>query len=378
MDDLGAFLGELRRRLDDPARDGSGVAVATIVRHRGSTPRKTGAKMLIDPSGAQVGTVGGGCGEAEVMGYAQRVLATRTPQRVEVSLLEEDGWESPSICGGVLDVFVERAGEDLGGIRRAELFAVLDDARERGRGIAIVTVTKAPVAQAALAGRKTLVDERGVQSFPLGEPELDRAAVEGALAAVARGEPGEAVLGDGDEEDAARLLVEPLVAPPELVVVGAGHVGQALARLAPHAGFAVTVLDDRASWANPRRLPDARRIVVDDPRTALAGLAPHRARYVVLVTRGHRLDADCLRVALGLELAYLGMIGSRRRVARILERLAEDGFDAERLARVRAPIGLDVGAETPGEIAVAILAEMIDVRRRGRAGTAALSARRRG
>src|SRR5690554_6657111 len=266
MDDLGAFLDELRRRLDEPTRDGSGVAIATIVRHRGSTPRKTGAKMLIDPSGAQLGTVGGGCGEAEVVARAQRVLATRAAQRIEVSLLEEDGWESPSICGGVLDVFIERADDEVGGIPRAALFAALAEARESARGVAIVTVTAAPPEQRALVGRKTLVDERGVQSFALGEPELDRAAVEAALAALARGAPGEASVGDEDEAEATRLFVEPLVATPELVIVGAGHVGQALARLAPHAGFAVTVLDDRATWANPHRLPDARRIVVDDPR----------------------------------------------------------------------------------------------------------------
>ena len=104
VDDLDAFLSELRRRLADPARGGRDVVVASIVRDRGSTPRKAGAKMLIDPSGAQLGTVGGGCGEAEVTSRAHRVLATGEPQRIEVSLLEEDGWESPSICGGVLDV----------------------------------------------------------------------------------------------------------------------------------------------------------------------------------------------------------------------------------------------------------------------------------
>jgi xanthine dehydrogenase accessory factor len=372
MDDLGGFLDELRRRLDDPARGGAAVAVASIVRHRGSTPRKTGAKMLVDPAGTQVGTVGGGCGEAEVLRDAQRVLATRTPRRIEVSLLEdEEGWESPSICGGVLDVFVEHAAEELGGVPRGEIFAIVDEARARGRGVAIVSVTAAHGSRATLVGRKTLVDDRGVQSHPLGEPELDRAAIDEALGALARGEAGEATVGD---DGATRLFVEPLVEKPELVVVGAGHVGQALARLAPQAGFAVTVLDDRASYANPRRIPEARRIVVGDPRCALVELAPHRARYVVLVTRGHRLDADCLRVAVGLELAYLGMIGSRRRVARILEHLAEEGVAAERLARVRTPIGLDIGAETPGEIAVAILAEMIDVRRSGRASAVALSA----
>jgi len=372
MDDPATFLAELQRRLADPVRAGRRLAVATIVRHRGSTPRKTGTKMLIDPSGRHVGTVGGGCGEAEVMARAQRVVATGDALRFEVSLLEEDGWESPSICGGVLDVFVEAVGERVGSISAVDLFAALDAARVRGLGVATVTVTAAPRDRAQLVGRKTVVDERGVQSFPLDDPELDRSAVDAALRALARGEVGEHVPRDG-----FALLVEPLVATPELVVVGAGHVGQALARLAPLAGFAVAVLDDRVSFANPLRLPDARCIVVDDPRRSLATLPPHRDRSIVLVTRGHRLDAECLRVAIGLDWTYLGMIGSRRRVRRILEHLEEDGADASRLARVRAPIGLDIGAETPGEIGVAILAEIIDVRRRGRAAVAALSGHRR-
>jgi xanthine dehydrogenase accessory factor len=368
MDDLASFFDQLRRRLDDPSRGASDLAIASIVRHRGSTPRKTGAKMLIDPSGAHMGTVGGGCGEAEVMSRAHRVLATHSAQRLEVSLLEEDGWESPSICGGVLNVFLEPAGSDIGTIPRDEFFAAIDDARARALGLAIVSVTATARGREELLGRKTLVDERGVQAYPLGDEALDLAAVEEALRALRLGEPAERVV-DGDWH----VFIEPLVATPELVVVGAGHVGQALTRVAPQAGFAVTVIDDRASFANPLRLPDARTILVADPRTTLAELPPRRDRAIVLVTRGHRLDAECLRVAVGLEVAYLGMIGSRRRVRRILEHLAADGIDAERLARVRAPIGLDIGAETPGEIAVAILAEIIDVRRRGRARAVALS-----
>jgi xanthine dehydrogenase accessory factor len=372
MDDLETFLAELRRRLADPAREGRALAVASIVRHRGSTPRKSGAKMLIDPSGRHVGTVGGGCGEAEVMSRAHRVLATRQAQRFEVNLLEEDGWESSSICGGVLDVFLEPVDDQIGAIPVVELFATIEGARSRGLGLALVSVTATPRDGRALLGRKTVVDERGVQSFPLGDPILDPAAVDEALRALARGEPGEHVVAPG-----WTLFVEPLIATPELVVVGAGHVGQALARLAAHAGFAVTVLDDRASFANPLRLPDARSIVVADPRASLAALPPRRDRSIVLVTRGHRLDAECLAVAVGLDWSYLGMIGSRRRVRRILEHLEGDGVDLLRLRLVRAPIGLDIGAETPAEIGVAILAEIIDARRRGHARVVSLSQRAR-
>jgi xanthine dehydrogenase accessory factor len=363
MDDVAGFLDALRRRLDEGGRTRPALAIASVVRSRGSTPRKPGAKMLVDPAGPQLGTIGGGCGEAEVLARAQRVLATGEPSLVEVSLLEEDGWESPSICGGLLDVFVERVGEQIGGVPRGDFFAALDAARGDGRAAAIVTLIGASRSDAAASrvGRKCIVDERGGQVFPFADERADELAVAAAIESLATSRPV-----DREETDAARLrvFVEPVCEPPELVLVGAGHVGSALVRLASHAGFAVTVLDDRATFANPVRLPDAHAILVGDPRELLAALPPRRDRYVVLVTRGHRLDADCLRVALEADLAYLGMIGSRRRVARIREWMLEQGASPERLERLHAPIGLDIGAETPAEIAVSILGEMVTTRRR--------------
>lgn len=374
MDDLVSFFAALRARLGEGGSNRPPVAVATVVRARGSTPRKAGARMLIDPAGSLLGTIGGGCGEAEVLARAQRVIATGESALLEISLLEEDGWESPSICGGVLDVFIERAGREIGGIACESLFAALESVRESGRALAVVTLVAAP-RQGPMAdriGRKCVVDERGVRQFSLGDESSDERAVVAALESLETSRPVDL---RGEAPSSPRLFAEPFCPAPELVVVGAGHVGAALTRLASHTGFAVRVLDDRASFANPARLPDACVIEVGDPRERLRALAPHPERYVVLVTRGHRLDADCLRIAVEMDLAYLGMIGSRRRVARIRSWLLGQGVAAESVARVHAPIGLEIGAETPAEIAVAILAEMIAERRRGRACTAAVSRR---
>jgi xanthine dehydrogenase accessory factor len=361
MEGVAAFLAELRDRLDRAPAGSAGVAVASVVRTRGSTPRKTGAKLLLDPLGGTAGTIGGGCGEAEVVGRARRVLGTGRPELCEVSLIEEDGFESPSVCGGTLEVWIERYGDSVGGIGRDRFFALLDQAHLAGTGMAIVTVIAAGRGEARRRwlGRKTVVDERAVQEARLGDEIIDAQAVDLALESIARARP----LGVDLEEHGLRLFAEPLVEPPELVVVGAGHVGAALVAIAARAGFAVTVIDDRPSFANPRRLPDATRILVEEPPRALAALAPRRDRHVVLVTRGHRLDASCLEVALRHDLAYLGMIGSRRRVRRIREWLVERGADPARLDSVHAPIGLDIAAETPAEIAVAILAEVIASRR---------------
>jgi len=354
MDDMPAFLDEVRRRLALRA-ESTGLVVASVVRSRGSTPRKVGARMLVDPTTGSLGTIGGGCGEAEVLGRAQRTLATGEPQLVEVSLLEEDGFESPSICGGVLDVLVERFDGSVGGVETIDFFGALDELRGRGP---LAVVTQLAGDRGAM-GRKTLIDHRGRQRFPLGSENANRLACEAAAEALRSGVPLARSSPDGD-----RVYAEPVAEAPEVVVVGAGHVGAAVCSIAARAGFAVTVLDDRTSYANPVRLPDAGRILVGDPRVRLTELGSRPDRHIVLVTRGHRLDAECLEVALGMDAAYVGMIGSKRRVRRIREWLQEKGTAPADLERLHAPIGLDIGAETPAEIAVAIVGEIIAGRRR--------------
>lgn len=314
--------------------------------------------MLIDPTRGTQGTVGGGCGEAEILGRAQRTLATGEPQLVEVSLLEEDGFDSEAICGGVLDVFVEKWGAEVGGVPAEEFFDGVDRVRASGPG-ALVTVVRGPV---GTVGRKALFGADAARTFSLGSSSLDVLAEEAARAVIASKQT------DWAEDQTARVYAEPIARAPELVVVGAGHVGAAVCEIAARVGFAVTVLDDRATFANAARLPDARRILVGDPRTRLADLGAGDDRHFVLVTRGHRLDAECLEVTLRLASDYVGMIGSKRRVRRIREWLADRGASSEDLERVHAPIGLDIGAETPAEIAVAIVGEIISERRRRGSG----------
>jgi xanthine dehydrogenase accessory factor len=158
------------------------------------------------------------------------------------------------------------------------------------------------------------------------------------------------------------VYIEPIEPSPALYVIGAGHVGTELARLAQTAGFEVHVVDDREKFANRERFPDAAEVLVDDIPTWLGRttLSPHA--YVVIVTRGHTNDLEALRGLAPRELRYLGLIGSRAKVARIYAALIEDGVSAEHLKRVHAPIGLDIGAVTPTEIAVSIIAELIAVK----------------
>jgi len=361
------MVGAIGRRIEAAGQ----LALATVVRTRGSTPRKKGARLLIDPLGGSCGTVGGGCGEAEVFSRAQRVLATGLPELLEVNLLEDQGWESDSICGGILDIWIERFTPEAS----AAFLSVAQSTVAQGLpGVAAALVSgdiaDGPGQRAicpllgngsGLNGSGLMeVDRRSSElSFPLGDParqaELLDVLGESPLPA---GNSGALLMGAAG----SRFWVESLSPRPELVVVGAGHVGAALAQMASLAGFSVVVLEDRSTFANPERLPGVDRIIVGDPELNLRRLPPHPTRHIVLVTRGHRMDARCLAVAAEMSVRYLGMIGSRRRVRRIVAELESAGVSAEALGSLHAPIGLSIGAETPGEIAVAILAEMIDQR----------------
>lgn len=184
-------------------------------------------------------------------------------------------------------------------------------------------------------------------------------------------------LRQGEAEDAAvEVALEPMVPAPHLIVVGAGHIAVPLARFAKTLNFVVTIIDDRARFANRERFPDADEIVVADFEQAIAQQTITAQSYLVLITRGHEHDEATLRRVVGSPAPYIGMIGSRRRVLVVFQRLAEQGVPEDFLNRVYAPIGLDIGARWPDEIALAIMAEIVNVRRGGRAASLTLRRRR--
>lgn len=241
-----------------------------------------------------------------------------------------------------------------------------------GSPIAIVTVVAGP--SDGSLGQRLIIDAATVRGS-LGVPEL-----EARVAVLARQviESGECRLQQVEHAgDSWQLFIEPFSATPELVIVGAGHIARPLCRMAVMLGFRVVVLDDRPEFASESWFPDATSVRVVDFNDAFHGVRITRFSYVVLVTRGHKYDYDCILQLLRLDVrpAYLGMIGSRRRVRATFEALVRDGVAADRLADVRAPIGLDIGAETPEEIALAIAAEIVAVRRGGSGSALALEER---
>ena len=262
------------------------------------------------------------------------------------------------------------------------------------RPFCLCTVLVARGARAPAPGQKLVVHPDGSTEGAVGPSggALERAVREAALAhlwretiTVARfrldGTPLPARRGLRDaaaEIDLVEVALEPMLPPPRLIVVGAGHIAVPLVQYAKIAGFEVTVIDDRARFANRERFPDADEIVVDDFERALAAQSITPWTYLVLVTRGHEHDEATLQRIVHSPAPYIGMIGSRRRVVLVFQRLAALRVPAEFLDRVYAPIGLDIGARTPEEIALAIMAEIVNVRRGGRAQSLALRRRRAG
>jgi xanthine dehydrogenase accessory factor len=243
-------------------REGRRGAVATIVSVRGSIPSFRTAKMLVRDDGSFVGTIGGGCVEADVWQAAREVMEEEKPRTLTFNLNQNPKYDTGLVCGGTLDIFIE-----------------------------------------------------------------------------------------------------PVLPVPVLYLFGAGHVAVNLYKVAHNAGFDVIVVDDRETYANRERFPEAREIHAEDFDQTMARLAPNESVYIVIVTRGHRDDMRVLRWAVQTPARYIGMIGSKRKVIAIYRELEKEGMPPELFDRVHAPVGLDIGAVTPEEIAVAITAELIALRR---------------
>ncbi|MBI4512817.1 MAG: XdhC family protein [Gemmatimonadetes bacterium] len=251
---------------------------------------------------------------------------------------------------------------------RAPVLSVAEAAREivaaldRAERAAVVTIVSGPSSEPL--GRRLLVT-LGSAIGHLGIPELEERAQELARECLETGERELHPVTVGG--DVWELYVESHVPRPDLIIVGAGHIAQPLCRIAAMIGFRVTVLDDRQEFARDERFPEAARVIVMNPDDPFRAVPVGADTYIVLVTRAHKYDYDCLRHLLnaGLRPAYVGMIGSRRRVRAVFEALLRDGIDPGQLETLRAPIGLDIGAETPQEIAVSIAGELIQHRRGG-------------
>jgi xanthine dehydrogenase accessory factor len=328
--------------------------LATIVRTRGSTPQKAGAKLLVRPDGTIVGTLGGGCVEADVWQESKRILGRRGDTVVRTfTLTDELAAESGLVCGGTMEILIDPVRTDplLGEIGR-EIEAAL-----RGeRSVGVATLVR-PARGEARAGRKLLVRDDGLRQGTLGDAALDELAAERM-----RGNLWKPVTETLRTAEGAEVLLETFAAHPTVVIAGAGHIAKALAPLAARMGFRVIVIDDRPQFANPDSFPDADQIIVDDHVAGLEAAPITPNSFIVVATRGHKEDDAATGAAVRSSAGYVGLVGSKRKSLLIFETLLAEGVPIERLRQVRAPVGLDIGARTPEEIALSIMAEIVMVR----------------
>lgn len=240
-----------------------------------------------------------------------------------------------------------------------EILAALESQKQAVAATVIKTVPELPGVK---AGCRLLWTPDALFGS-LGRSDLDRLVADMSGAVFAGGRPRLETL--ELEEGSVTVFLEPVLAEPDIVILGGGHVGQKVAALADLTGYRVTVVDDRPEFANEALYPPGSKVICESFTSALKRIRVTATTFVVIVTRGHRYDMECLREMALSGAAYIGMIGSRHRVKIVLEQLREEGIPAAALDRIHAPIGLDIGAETPAEIAVSIMAEIIKVYRRG-------------
>lgn len=333
---------------------GRSVARCCLVETRGSTPQKAGAAMLVFADGEQVGTLGGGCVEAEVKRSALGALDRGRAEVLAFQLDNDFGWDDGLICGGRMQVLVDplQPGDD------AAYFRELETCLNSGRGCTEAIVFDTGKSGLAAPACYLFDAQSALVATRLGVPEATvvPARVIAAVPQISE-RPGPSAA-DG-------IAVLPCLPRCRLLIVGGGHIGQAVGNLAPDLEFDVWVLDDRAEFVSRERFPRAERLLCGEMGVTLSQLEIDAHTYCIIVTRGHSRDEEALYHLAERGARYVGMIGSRRKIKLIFDELAAQGVSAGSLARVYAPLGIDIGSQTVAEIAVSVLAELIAHRNRG-------------
>ncbi|MEU9169864.1 XdhC/CoxI family protein [Streptomyces sp. NPDC048420] len=341
---------------------GRDFAVATVVAVGGSAPRQPGAALAVDADGTAIGSVSGGCVEGAVYELCQQALEDGESVLERFGYSDEDAFAVGLTCGGIIDILVTpvRAGDPVRTVATAALTAAA-----RGEAAAVARIVSGP---REIVGRALVVRPDGSYDGGFGaHPELDRTVAAEAGAFLDAGRTGTLEIGEQGSRCGAPLtvLVESSVPPPRMIVFGAIDFASALVRIGKFLGYRVTVCDARPVFATKARFPEADEIVVEWPHTYLERTEVDARTVLCVLTHDAKFDVPLLRLALRLPVAYVGAMGSRRTHLDRNERLREVGVTELELARLRSPIGLDLGARTPEETALSIAAEIVANRRGG-------------
>ncbi len=351
---------EVMHDIDRWLAAGQSVALATVISTWGSAPRKVGAKMALTPDGQLSGSVSGGCVEGAVFEAGVESLENRRPQLLHFGVADETAWEVGLACGGSIQVFVEPLDR--------EPYQPIQQRLEAEEPVAAATIISGPD---HLLGRKYVVDNRGLVAAP-GDTTIDEAAVAAAQLALHRGQPTQVSLGPGP--DAVEVFVDVLLPSPSLIIVGGVHIAVALTSIAKTLGFRTIVIDPRRSFGNLARFPHVDQLIQQWPNRVFPELRINQATAIATLTHDPKIDDPALQHVLPSDAFYIGALGSPRTHARRVERLLDAGLSQEQIGRIHAPIGLDINAQTPEEIAVAVMAQIVAAWRAPRTGSARRSA----
>jgi xanthine dehydrogenase accessory factor len=331
---------------------GNQMVVATVVHTKGSTPQKPGAKLLVRNDGSGVGTLGGGCVEGDIWFAASQLLKRGgATQYRDYELNEELAAQDGLVCGGTMYFIIDpiySADEYLPYAKE------IDAAYAGGPSVALATLMKPGEFSTENTGAKLFIRENGETVGTLGAEGLDHDAIKKARDLMAMGKNERVKTRDG-----AEYFLEAYTTPPQIVLCGGGHVSNAIAPLAKNLGFRVFITDDREEFANSERFPEADIIVAKNPEDAIPELPINANTFVIIATRGHRYDNVALKAAANTPARYVGLLGSKRKTIMIYEDLLRSGMSLERVRELRSPIGLDISARTPEEIAISVISEIL-------------------
>ena len=323
-------------------KEGRPIALATVIETWGSAPRPAGAKMAMTADARIAGSVSGGCVEAAVVEAGMEVIETGKPHLLHFGVSDETAWGVGLACGGKIEVFVKTL--------ESESYREIKKLLDEGRPIALVTVIEGPG-----TGRELVVEESGAVVGRLGG-ELEEKVISEARAALAEG------LSRRSRPQDTEVFIDVIAPSPTLIVVGGVHIAIPLTALAKTLGYRTVIVDPRGVFGSKERFPHADRLMSEWPAEALQEIVLNRSTAVAALTHDPKLDDPALRSALQSPAFYVGALGSRKTQKKRRKRLLEGGLSEEQVARLWAPIGLDIGSRTPEEIALAVMAQIVAAR----------------
>ncbi len=353
---------EIYNKLSELVEKKAMAVLATIITQAGSSPRGPGTKMLMMEDGSFVGTIGGGRLEKEVMDVGKEVFSTLAPVMLCYSMQGEDVDANEMICGGNAEIFIEPVFPESPD--HQNIIKEIGELNKRGGSAILATILDPGMWKRGIAPRMLMRPEGKKIGSLSGMDGADAIIQTKMREMIIKRAPQVIALMDSDGNK-LDVLIEPLVSEPVLYIFGGGHVSKQIGPIADLVGFKVVVIDDREEFSMAHNFPYAKEVLTCPFENVMERLPVNESSYLVIVTRGHSHDKTVLAQALKTSAKYIGMIGSRRKVKIIFDTLLKEGFNKEQIDRVYSPIGEEIGAETPEEIAVSIVAQLIKVRAKG-------------